>query len=605
MKKNSRGIGLSLFIALLLVWGPTPTLAAAEDLEAEIELEAGFEAVATSDLKSKKVGEYEVMDKGLHPSIGFSFSGSRGDDYFGVGGLFLDDEEQSYYLDADFRRMVRQSFEYDRFQHWLDHDPMDNLNAVYSPGDPHVVTHHTDYDMDDEYHVIHAETKSSTKVALPFIPGGQFSFDYRKETRDGHRQSMTMSKCTSCHVQSHSRSIAEDTEDYRPSITAKFGDARSTQLALEYSFLYREFTEEGDTPTNLYDEAVNPRKIGSKPFGDRLWFENEALAYDQVPDMEKQAHSVKAEGSVPNMNTSLFAAYINSNVKNEDEGLEVDSDTASFRITNTYIPGLVLNAGFRWMRIDNDDYLVDYLEPTGGNPNYTGTYQSFYGASGSGPNDPAFAWPYNRESALSRDDYRADLKARYTIRPGLSIHGSYEWRQIDRDNYPVGTTTWYQVGEDETETETDTYKLGVNARYGRLKARVRYTYQDIDNPFVNSTASEQGGACEAFGTQSTTGNWRLGEQYYQFWTTRTQDMSNQPEERHEVSANVSYPIRDNLSLTGHYRWLDEETTNGDGELNMPSVSLWYTPHQKLSFMLSYLYDDETRGSLVCIPVFNG
>ncbi len=66
-----------------------------------------------------------------------------------------------------------------------------------------------------------------------------------------------------------------------------------------------------------------------------------------------------------------------------------------------------------------------------------------------------------------------------------------------------------------------------------------------------------------------------------------------------------HPIRDNLSLTGHYRWLDEDTVSGDGEINMPSVSLWYTPHQKLSVMLSYLYDDETRESLVCIPVFNG
>lgn len=592
MKKNSRWIGLSLFLALLLVWGQIPTWAAPEDFEAEIEFEAGFEAVATSDLESKKVGEYEVMDKGLHPTIGFSLSGNRGDDYLDIGGLFLDDEEQSYYLDADFRRMVRQSFEYDRFQHWLDHDPMDNLNAVYSPGDPHVVTHHTDYDMDDEYHIIHSQTKSSTEIALPFIPGGQFKFDYRKESRDGHRQSMTMSKCTSCHVQSHSRTIAEDTEDYNPSITATFGDARSNQLALEYSLLYREFTEEGDTPTNLYDEGVNPRKIGSKPFGDRLWYQNEEIAYDQVPDMEKLAHTVKAEASLPDTNTSLFASYVNANVENEDEGLEVDSDAAAFRITNTYIPGLVLNAGFRWMEIDNDDALVNYAEPTGGNPDYSGTYQSFYGTS-----DPAFTWPYNRESALSRDDFKADLKARYTIRPGLSVHGSYAWQQIDRESY--------LVGEDETKTETDTYKLGINGRYGRLKARVRYTYEDIDNPFVNSTASEQGGACEAFGTQSTTGNWRLGEQYYQFWTTRTQDMSNQPEERHEITANVSYPIRHNLSLSGHYRWQDEETTSGDGELHMPSISLWYTPHQKLSFMLSYLYDDETRGNLMCIPVFNG
>jgi hypothetical protein len=597
MKTNHRWTGLSLIVALLLAWGQLPAMATPVEVDVEMEVEAGFEAVATSDLKSKKVGEYEVMDEGIHPTIGFSLTGNKDDDYLGLGGFFLDDEEQGYYLDADFRRKVRQSFEYDRFQHWLDHDPLDNLNAVYSPGDPHVVTHHTDYDADAEYNLIHSEIKSTTEVALPFLPGGQFTFNYRKEKRDGYRQSLTMSKCTSCHVQSHSRSIDEVTEDYVPSIKAKFGDAGSRQLALEYSFLYREFDEDGATPTNLYDEAVNPRKIGSKPFGDRVWYENEELAYDNVPEMEKILHKVKAEGSVPDMNTSLYAAYINSNVENENEGLEVDTDSASVRISNRSIPGLVLQAGFRWMEIDNEDYLVDYELPTGANPNYSGTYEDFYGPSGTGPNDPAFVWPYNRESALSRDDYRADLKARYNVRPGLSVHGSYQWRKIDRDSY--------MAGEDETDTEMDTYKVGVNGRWGALKGRVRYTFQDIDEEFVNSTASEQGGACEAFGTQETTGNWRLGEQYYQFWTTRTQDMSNQPDERHEVLANLTYPIKHNLTLTGNYRWVDEDTTSGDGQLNMPSISLWYTPHPKLSFMFSYLYDDEQRESRLCMPVFNG
>ncbi len=595
MKTKKKWIGLNVFFALLLILVQMPAVAGAEDTEFEVELKPGFEVVATSGLEktsggveSKKVGEYMTMDNGLRPTFEFSLTGNRADDYLKFGGAFVDDKEHSYYLDVDFRRMVRQSFEYDRFQHWLDHDPLENLNAVYSPADPHAVTTHTDFDSTKEYQIIHSEIKSNTTIALPFIPGGEFAFDYRKEMRDGHRQSLTMSKCTACHVQSHSREINEKTEDYRPSIKAKFGKARSTQLALQYSFLYREFKEEGTAPTNLYDEAINPRNPASKPFGDRVWYENEELAYDQVPKMEKQMHTVKAEASAPGINTALFAAYVNSNVENEDVGIETDSDTASFRISNTSIRGLALNAGFRWMEIDNDDYLVNYEEPTGTNPTYTGTYQSYY---------TDFEWPYNRKSALSRDEYRADFKARYTIRPGLSVHGSYEWKQIDRDDY--------EVAEGETETQTDTYKLGVNARLGSVRTRVRYTYQDIDDQFASSTASGQGGACEAYGTQGITGNWRDGIQYYQFWDTRTKDMSNLPEERHEIVANVTYPIRHNLSLTGNYRWVDEDTISGDGEVHMPSASLWYAPNPKLSFMLTYLYDDETRESRICVPVFNG
>jgi hypothetical protein len=610
MKTKNKWIGLSIFLALILIVVQMPAVADAEEEASatafEVELKPGFEAVATSDLektpagvRSNKVGEYKTMDNGVHPTFEFSLTGNRADDYLGFGGTFIDDEEQSYHLDVDFRRRVRQSFEYDRFRHWLDHDPLENLNAVYGPtgnagkDEPHVVTTHTDFDSGKEYQIIHSEIKSNTAVALPFIPGGEISLDYRKEMREGHRQSLTMSKCSACHVQSHSREIDEETEDFRPSIKAKFGQAKSPQLALEYSYLYREFQEKGATPTNLYDDAVNPRDKNdpptSRPFGDRLWYENQELEYNQVPDMEKEMHTVKAQGLLPGINSTLSAAYVNSNVDNTDYNIETDSDTAFFRISNTSIRGLALDAGFRWMEIDNDDVLLDYDLPTGKNPTYTGTYQSYY---------TDFEWPYNRKSALSRDEYRADFNARYTIMPGLSVRAGYEWKKTDRDDF--------LVADDETETQMDTYKLGVNGRLGPVRARVRYTYQDIDHPFANSAASQQGGACEAYGEQPPTGgNWRTGLQYFQFWETRTEDMSNVPEKRDEIVANVTYPIKHNLSLTGNYRWVDEDTTSGEGDVNMPSVSLWYAPNPKLSFTLTYLYDDETRESRICVPVFNG
>jgi hypothetical protein len=614
MKTKNKWIGLSVFLALMLIVVQMPAVADAEEEASatafEVELKPGFEAIATSDLgktpagvRSNKVGEYKTMDKGVHPTFEFSLTGNRADDYLGFGGTFIDDEEQSYYLDVDFRRRVRQSFEYDRFRHWLDHDPLENLNAVYGPtgnagkDEPHVVTTHTDFDSEREYQIIHSEIKSNTAVALPFIPGGEISLDYRKEMREGHRQSLTMSKCSACHVQSHSREIDEQTEDFRPSIKAKFGQAKSPQLALEYSYLYREFQEKGATPTNLYDDAVNPRDKNdpptSRPFGDRLWYQNEELEYDQVPEMEKQMHTVKAQGLLPGINSSLSAAYVNSNVENTDYNLETDSDTAFFRISNTSIRGLALDAGFRWMEIDNDDILIDYDLPERPvpppTPEYGGTYQDGY---------PDFQWPYNRKSVLSRDEYRADFNARYTIMPGLSVRAGYEWKKTDREDF--------LVADDETETQMDTYKLGVNGRLGPVRARVRYTYQDIDHPFANSAASPQGGACEAYGEQPPTGgNWRTGLQYFQFWETRTEDMSNVPEKRDEIVANVTYPIKHNLSLTGNYRWVDEDTTSGEGEVNMPSVSLWYAPNPKLSFTLTYLYDDETRESRICVPVFNG
>jgi predicted porin len=249
------------------------------------------------------------------------------------------------------------------------------------------------------------------------------------------------------------------------------------------------------------------------------------------------------------------------------------------------------------MEIENDDYLVDYVEPTGTNPGYTGTYQSHYGVGGAGEGSPPFVWPYDRESALSRDSYVANFDVRYIIMPRFSVRGTYKWERVDRE--------YFLVGEEETETEKNTYTLGLNAPLGPVRARVRYTYQDIDNPFANSTANEQGGACEALGSQVITGSWIGGRQYYEFWSTRQADMTNLPEQKHEVTANLTYPIKHNVSLSAGYRWKDEDTVSGAGELNMPSASFWYAPHPKLGFTLTYAYDDETRTSRICLPVYNG
>jgi hypothetical protein len=156
MKKHNKWIWLVIFLSVFLVWGQMPAMADEEKAEIEAELKPGFDIVDTSG-ESRKVGEYRVMDKGLHPTAEFSLFGNRENDYFDLGGTFLHESDQSYYLDADFRRIVKQEFSYDRFNHWLGHDPLENLNAVYSPADPHVVTTHTYYDIVREYHIINSE----------------------------------------------------------------------------------------------------------------------------------------------------------------------------------------------------------------------------------------------------------------------------------------------------------------------------------------------------------------------------------------------------------------------------------------------------------------
>jgi len=295
-----------------------------------------------------------------------------------------------------------------------------------------------------------------------------------------------------------------------------------------------------------------------------------------VPSTEKDSHIVKARAILP-ADTTLFASYVYSDVENNDNHLEIDSDTITARVTNNFFPGLNLTGKFRYLTIDNDDVYVDVTE-------------DFRGAAPWKPG--GFEPDFTRESAMSRDVTTLGLDARYQLLKRTSLRLGYEWEKIDRDDYAVD-----EGGE--TETETDTVKVVLNSRpHRKLKASIGYKWQNIDDPFNNVN-----GACE---DDSTT----TGEFYWQRHDTRTADVSNQPTDVDEITADLTWSILHNLSLTANYRYTDKEndetnSSDWEQESHVPSLSLWYAPTPKLSFNLSYIYDWTETDTLSCIPVFDG
>jgi len=557
-----------------------------EDTEFDVEIGVGYHVTDHNDYPGK-IGEYEVLD---HDSTGpdFHFSGTaqNKDLYLDFSGRYHEDNDHEYGFSGDYQRILMQRFSYNRFEHWLDHDPLENLSAVCG----NATVSHEDLDVGKDYIIKRSEEKSDTVLNLPFLPGTQLNVNYRRQMREGHRQSLAISHCSGCHVTSRGRQVEEETEDFKVGITKKHD-----WLTVSYNYFHREFDERGETPENAYDDPTHPAS-GIDMFDDRIQYGDGVTEYpfDQVPSTEKDSHIVKARAILP-ADTTLFASYIYSNVENNDNDLEIDSDTITARISNNFIPGLNLTGKFRYLTIDNDDVYVDVNEPlsTAGanagfpwhNHNPGLAYNSF---------DPDFT----RKSAMSRDVMTLGLDARYQLLKRTSLRLGYEWEEVDRDDYAVDE-------RGDTETETNTVKAVLSSRLHRkVKAKIGYKWQDIDDPFNNVN-----GAYEDV-TFAGTGSPFTGTQYWERQAERTADLSNQPTEVNEITADLTWSIQHNLSLTANYRYTDKKNDETDysdweQESHVPSLSLWYAPIPKLSFNLSYIYDWTETETFTCIPVYNG
>lgn len=544
--------------------------------EFEIEVAPGIHGAGVKG-EIGKVGEYDVLDTGVHPDIIFGASMRINNDYFGGGGTYWEDEDQQYYFKADMLdRIIDQEFEYYRFMHRLDHDPLGNLNAVWRGGSQHVVTTHTDLEPDVEYRYVRSEMESKTKVRLPFFPGAQIKFDYRRELRRGEKQALTMSKCSACHVVGRGRTINELTEDYRPGFEVKLGNAKSGLFTIDYSYLDREFNENGATPMNTYDDAFHPVS-GADAFTSRVQYDarSGALPYNQVPSSQKRSHLLKIHGYLPSLDTGLFTSYMNSWVENKNTSLDWNLDSIIARFTNNTIPNLALSTRFRWLDLRNESADVQVYD-------VTGTHQSTY--------------DFQRESDMSRNSYEVDFDARYSLMRGVTLRGSYGWKEIKRDYYQV-------TDNGDRNTKEHNMKLGINTRLRLLglkrpiTTRLIYKYRSISDPFANVNA-----ACTPTYDPTVVGNL-----YSTYHNMATADLTNLPTRTDEIRGDITWPILNNLTLSTIYRWSNEENNMAGWERDghMPSASIWYAPLRKLRFTLSYLYNYQSYHTLTCQPVFDG
>jgi hypothetical protein len=640
--------GMAVFF-LLAPW----SAAANGDKPFSVELETGVAAITTKD-DIKKVNEYTSLrsNNGVNPYGMVDLKVHQNGVVFEGNSRYMDSTDHDHNANLDVKRILRSDFSYSVLQHWLDHDKMLYLDAAVPPPssytgsaiNPLPLTPNNvpafwyiprpgtltpayggssatapagytaqqigrasvfgeDLTPNAVFSVKRTEWTSKSDMTLPQLPNLTFHFTYRNEDRKGMQQSISMSKCTSCHVTGQSKNINENTRDITAGVTGKFG-----LLTVDYSFMNREFRENAAPPTAYYDPGLSPGAAfpanyytAPQGFDNRLLYDYRSgrIRFDETPDSNKNSHVAKAKVDLPG-NTTFMASYVNASVDSAKAGepgtfsfnnanqIRLTSDYSAYggKLTSRFGKNVTITLRGRAETVRDDDVALVFdtlplvpITSYGTTPNqFTPTVASL---------SPT------RYSSLTRDTITAGMDAVYRVAQRTTIRLGYDYQMIDRHLHEFGETT------------THTIKASVNARpIKTLSARASLSHKLIDNPYHNPNAALTNITAN---TASTVGN---GPTYgTALYDKRTSDLTNQPERVTEGVLSSTWSPSPRYSLTAMYRIKNEENNLGNSTWSQtthsPGMTFWYAPSNKVNMSLSYNYLNQVSGTAYCQGWYDG
>jgi hypothetical protein len=493
-------------------------------------------------------------------------------------------DEQAHSLTFDLGRMVRSHTVYTRMPHRLEHDSLANLRGVVGEVK---VTGSTDLDPGTRYGIRYDNFTNRNDFQIPALGWLTLTTDYREQWREGHKQSLSLSHCSTCHVQSQGRAIEEHTRDAGLQARATFGKWSVTGVYSE-----RDSGERATDPTRVY-ELVEQPALRRPLFNDRMqyWSKDGALPYDVTPDTEKKLSRLE----IANADLGGFAiavAGVSSEITNLDTENKVDYDAVSFNLARKVGKSGNFTLRGRSYSIDSTDYFVDTVEPVAVAGTYPGqTYRQRYNY------DPDFL----RQSAIDRNVIEAQARYQHRLGKGGTLAASYDARSIDRDNY--------YVAPGETTTMEQKLKLTWSARPAQgFSLRAAATFADISHPFMSLDA-----ACNPDALQTTSLPSPLAPgsvQYYQIHEARVADLSASPSQYLEARLTGTYQLGASSMAMLSYRYWDGQNdeldlTDWSKQLNAVTATISVAPAEKSELHVAATWAERELETHVCIPLMDG
>lgn len=605
--KNTRWI---LLAALLLL--VTPVLAGdGEDAEvpadeSTAEITTGYQDSGTSGTLIR-VAEYEVVDStpimGLlwrtspyaNTTFGIQVTNWKTQDNFAIGSE----------LDVD--RKIRVKAQSNQFIHRLDHDPLDNLQAVSEIK----VTRRTDFNPGDDYLINNNITNILGEFQHPGAKHWTFRAGYFQMHRKGTKQQLNTSHCTSCHATSQTRDVDNKTYDVIAGVHLGVG-----KVDFDYQYTGRVYQDDAGGITAPYEKGYHPMASPSgspgvglvTPFNDRLWYQDGNFSVNNVPETRHDISQFKALATFK-PGTTLNFTIVDSVSKNQSTNLQYDFQAYRGKYT--------MKAGKKWRfnlfahyeKLQNDTVPIDLVSLNGllGAPrtSYPGfadplTFQEWRQQV----DDPSLVFnEFTRFSAMNREIGRAGADATWRATRAGWLRLGYRYNSTDREYVTLANGTG--------KTEAHTLKVGWNQRFrNRVRLHTKLTYRQVDNPYVN-----------------VDGAWRLYQdnpdgiapspkspaslQYYQLHGLRAANVSSFATEDLKVRASASWgPKNARWWFTGNVRYRDaknDELDFTEWQQNTTGVGVnwWVAASRRFNFMVGLdSYRMETDAEAI-VPLMDG
>lgn len=545
----------------------------------DVKIKVGAK-VSGEDGYMGKVKEYDPVDDGVSPVVKAKISGKTGSTFFNLFSDFRGHMKSQYHnLKVDFNRVLKQELSYDALYHRLDHDPLTNIDVVSHARSAAYVEN---LNPNDQYNITRYEFKSRTELAIPSIPFLKVYMDFRNESRKGHYQARTLSKCSACHVVAQSRSIDNYNRDIRIGGVVKVGKAN-----FDYSFTNNTFKEKAAAPMNDYLYVQHPEKK-IPVFNARITTgNNENLEFDAIPESKKDTHLLKAAVPV-SKSTTITAHYVNSSVENVTSALQWESSSFAGGFSTRLGKKGFFNVIVRQLKVTNDSIFIDLYEPLDVAGAKAGmTYAEAYGVG-------TFDW--TRNSTMNRTVWDVAANFRYRLSKQFRIRLGYEYNQTER---PF---------QDAEETKTSTFKAKLTIRPAKeVKLTLDGKFKTISDPFAN----KWGGIAPAQQTVAYT-NPFVGTQFFQWHADRRATLTNQPESVGEMKARLHWSPSGKFALNGNFLFKKEKNDNlayagieWNREMTQWGIDMWFMLTEKMPVTATYYNYKNKYESVFAIAALEG
>jgi len=572
---------------LLLLLLAAPPLAAQDEgtddtdkSDTEISLEVGAWNADTED-SELRAAEYESTDGG--PQLGLLIRSQQPWGHFFVSADVRDGDDQDASFEFDLGRAVRSTTEWTQLPHRLVHDPLSNLASATDHG--RVVTH-TDFDPRAVYGITYELLTHRTEVQMPALPALTFAVGVRNQERHGTRQSLAISHCEACHVNSQSRRVDQRTTDL--SLEAQWAGSWGS---LTGSVTQRELRQDPRALTLLYDDALQP-ELRIPIFDNRLqWDSAEGpQLVDATPDVDKDV--VRLDLLLPDVGGfALTAGGVWSETENLYSNLSMDYNGYVATAFRPLGPSWDVRWRGRTYTIDNDEVFVDVNDRIGAaGPQAGSTWGEIYD----------YVTDYLRLSAANRDVVQSSLDVGWRLpsKKAGRIVFSWDFENVDRE--------YYQVAPGQTDTTENVYGVSWRARPAKgWRLDARYKHGAVDNPFLNL----DGQYSLHTGLPTSSPFAPVADQYFVFQDARIADVTALPETWDEARLGVTKTFGKAM-LTGSYRWWDGDNDGGDltdwsRTTQAVNASLWMAPAPTWDWYVAYAWNDAELDAPASIPIFDG